>query len=141
MKWYFQTLSKYAVFAGRARRREYWMFELWHSIILVALIVIDVRLNASGHKERAVLTGLYLLGTALPALAGFVRRLHDTNHSGWWFFIGMIPLVGQLVLLSLLIKDSDPGPNRFGPSPKAESPAVAPAEMGYIAPPLGPDGR
>lgn len=138
MKWYFETLRKYAVFAGRARRKEYWMFLLWHSITLVALIVIDVRVSASGHNERAVFTGLYLLATALPEFTSFVRRLHDTNHSGWWFFMGMIPLVGQFVLLRLLVKDSDPGPNRFGPNPKAELEVVTAPGIGYIVPPLPP---
>jgi len=141
MKWYFQALKKYAVFRGRARRREYWIFELWHAIILVALIVIDIKVSAAGHNDASVLTGLYLLATALPSFAGLVRRLHDTNHSGWWIFISMVPLVGQVVLLSFLIKDSDPGANRFGPNPKTE-PVAAPApEMGYIAPPLPPDRR
>ena len=142
MKWYFETLRKYAVFAGRARRREYWMFELWHALILVALIVIDVKVSASGHNQAAVLTGLYLLATALPSFAGLVRRLHDTNHSGWWIFISLVPLVGQFVLLRFLIKDGDPGPNRFGPNPKTEAVAPAPLpEMGYLAPPLSPDRR
>lgn len=139
MKWYFQALKKYAVFAGRARRREYWMFELWNTIILVALIVIDIAVRASGRA--AVLTGLYVLATAIPSFAGLVRRLHDTNHSGWWIFISMVPLVGQFVLLVLLLKDGDPGLNRFGSNPKAE-PLAAPApEMGYLAPPLPPDRR
>jgi uncharacterized membrane protein YhaH (DUF805 family) len=141
MKWYFETLRKYAVFAGRARRREYWMFELWHALILVALIVIDVKVSASGHDQRAVLTGLYILVTALPVFAGSVRRLHDTNHSGWWIFINMVPLVGQFVLLSFLIKDGDPGVNRFGPNPKREPVATPAPEMGYLAPPLPPDRR
>ena len=73
MKWYFETLRKYAVFAGRARRREYWMFELWHALILVALFVIDIKVSASGHNQAAVLTGLYLLATALPSFAGLVQ--------------------------------------------------------------------
>lgn len=139
MKWYFQALKKYAVFAGRARRREYWMFELWTTIILVALIVIDIAVRASGRA--AVLTGLYVLATAIPSFAGLVRRLHDTNHSGWWIFISMVPLVGQFVLLVLLLKDGDPGPNRFGPNPKVELLASPAPEMGYLAPPLPPDRR
>lgn len=114
MKWYFQALKKYAVFAGRARRREYWMFELWNTIILVALIVIDIAVRASGRNGAAVLTGLYVLATAIPSFAGLVRRLHDTNHSGWWIFISMVPLVGQFVLLVLLLKDGDPGLNPAG---------------------------
>jgi uncharacterized membrane protein YhaH (DUF805 family) len=136
----FETLRKYAVFAGRARRKEYWMFELWNALILVVLIIIDVRVNASGHGERAVLTGLYLLATAVPGLASLVRRLHDTNHTGWAILIGLIPL-GQFVLLRFLAKVGDPGPNRFGPNPKAERAAVPNVEMGYLATPLPPDRR
>lgn len=138
MKWYVETLRKYAVFTGRARRREYWMFELWNTVILVALIIIDVKTNASGHPERAVLTGLYLLATAIPGLASLVRRLHDTNHSGWAILIGLIPL-GQFVLLRFLIKDGDQGQNRFGPNPKIEPVAVPTPQIGYIAPPLPPE--
>jgi len=140
MKWYFETLRKYAVFAGRARRREYWMFELWHAMILVALFVIDIKVSASGHNG-AWAFALYLLATALPSFAGLVRRLHDTNHSGWWIFISMVPLVGQFVLLSFLIKDGDPGANRFGANPKTEPVAGPAPEMGYLAPPLPPDRR
>jgi uncharacterized membrane protein YhaH (DUF805 family) len=140
MKWYFETLRKYAVFAGRARRREYWMFELWNTLILAALIIIDVKVSASGHGDRAVLTGLYLLATAVPSLASLVRRLHDTNHSGWAILIGLIPL-GQFVLLRFLIKDSDEGQNRFGPNPRTEAVPVQAPDMGYIAPPLPPGRR
>jgi uncharacterized membrane protein YhaH (DUF805 family) len=71
VEWHFETLRKYAVFAGRARRREYWMFELWNTLVLVALIIIDLKISAPGHNERAVLTGLYLLATAIPGLAAW----------------------------------------------------------------------
>lgn len=139
MKWYFHSLRKYAVFAGRARRREYWTFELWNLLIPAALLFIDIKITEAGHPERAVLTGLYVLATAMPSLAGSVRRLHDTNHSGWAIWLGMIPLVGPFVLLGYLLKDGDPGPNRFGPSPKTEAMPVTDAAMGYIAPPLPPE--
>ena len=141
MTWYFQALRKYAVFGGRARRREYWMFELWHTLILAAFFVIDLKASASGHNGAAWLTALYILATALPSFAGLVRRLHDTNHSGWWSFISMVPLVGPFILLSFLIKDGDLGLNRFGPNPKTEPVAAAVPEMGFLAPPLPPDRR
>jgi len=48
-----------------------------------------------------------------------VRRLHDTDRSGWWILIGFVPFIGNLVLLVFSVLDSQPGPNRFGPSPKA----------------------
>ncbi len=115
------------------------MFELWSLVITAALIFIDVKTSESGHPERAVLTGVYLLATALPSLAGLVRRLHDTNHRGWVFFLVMIPLVGEFVLLRYLAKDGDPGPNRFGPNPKTETIIIPDPEMGYLAPSIPPD--
>lgn len=115
------------------------MFELWNLIIPAALIFIDIKSSESGHPDRAVLTGLYLLGTAIPSLAGLVRRLHDTNHSGWAVFLGMIPLLGQFLLLRYLVRDSDPGPNRFGPNPKTETMPVSNTQMGYLAPPIPPE--
>ena len=140
MKWYFQALRKYAVFSGRARRREYWIFELWNAVILIVLLVVDTKISASAHRGP-VLVGLYVLATLLPSFAGSIRRLHDTNHSGWWLLIGSIPFIGQLILLMLLIKDSDPGPNRYGPNPKTEPSANPLPEMGHLAPPLPRERR
>ena len=90
----------------------------------------NVLASASGHNGFAALAGLYLLATVVPSFAGLVRRLHDTDHSGWWFFISLVPLVDPFVLLSFTIKDSDPGSNRFGPNPKAEPVTGADPESG-----------
>ena len=54
----------------------------------------------------------------IPGLAVLVRRLHDTDHSGWWYWIGLIPLIGVIILLIFLCSDSKPGENRFGAKPK-----------------------
>jgi uncharacterized membrane protein YhaH (DUF805 family) len=148
MKWYLQALRKYAVFSGRARRREYWTFELLHWLIVAALIAIA---GFSRRPGMAFLPVLYLLATAVPSLAGLVRRLHDTNRSGWWFFIGLIPLIGGLIILSFTLSKGNPGANRYGPDPKTETagPEGPPVQagtpmdekMGYLAPPLDPRGR
>jgi uncharacterized membrane protein YhaH (DUF805 family) len=114
MKWYLEVLKKYAVFAGRARRTEYWMFTLFSFIIVIALSAIEGMLGSPG-----IVSGLYSLAVLIPCLAVTVRRLHDTNRSGWWIFISLIPLVGAIVLLVFLVSDSTPGDNTYGPNPKS----------------------
>ena len=120
MSWYLEVLKKYAVFSGRARRKEYWMFFLINLIILVVLSIID---NLIGTVTRqggpGVLQGLYSLAVLIPTLAVTVRRLHDTGRTGWWILIGLIPVIGNIVLLIFLVLDSEPGANEYGPNPKA----------------------
>jgi uncharacterized membrane protein YhaH (DUF805 family) len=65
-----------------------------------------------------VIPDLWALVTLLPGLAVSVRRLHDTDRSGWWLFIMMIPIAGLVVLIVWFIQDGTPGYNRFGPNPK-----------------------
>jgi len=113
MNYYLDVLKKYTVFSGRAGRKEYWMFFLFHLIITFVLVLF-----AEFIKSRTFLPTLYGLAVLLPSLAVFVRRLHDTNHSGWWWFISFIPIVGSIVLLIFLVKDSQPGENQYGPNPK-----------------------
>jgi uncharacterized membrane protein YhaH (DUF805 family) len=88
--------------------------------------ILDVRVD---------LPLLYVLATAIPSLAKLVRRLHDTNHSGWWVLISAVPFIGPLILFIYTVKDGDPGENSFGPDPKALVAADVP-KMGYLAPPL-----
>lgn len=121
MNWYLEALRKYATFEGRARRKEYWFFILFNVLAVVVLGIIDVVLGTSSKETGlGLLSGLYLLAVLLPALAVTVRRLHDTDRSGWWILIEFIPLIGGLVLLVFTLLDSTPGSNRFGPSPKGE---------------------
>lgn len=109
-------LKKYAVFQGRARRSEYWPFTL---AVSVPLAVLNVMAEMGGDSGgAAVLLLLMVLGFFLPLLAVQVRRLHDTNRSGWWALIGLIPLVGLVVMLIFTLQDGTVGPNRFGPDPK-----------------------
>ena len=114
MNWYLEVLRNYAVFSGRARRTEYWMFVLFNFIIAVAIGVVEGILGSPG-----VLGLLYALGVLIPALAVSVRRLHDTGRSGLWLLIGLIPLIGFIVLLVFMVQDSDPGQNQYGMNPKA----------------------
>lgn len=116
--WYMQALKKYAVFSGRARRKEYWFFVLWYLIISIGLAIIDA---VAGLRigEVGLLQGLYGLAVLIPGLAVAVRRLHDTGRTGWWLLIILIPLIGAIVLLVFMFLNSEPGDNNYGPSPKA----------------------
>ena len=119
MNWYLGVLKKYATFEGRARRREYWFFVLFYVLVLLLLSAVD-GLTGTYNVDAGIglLGGLYILATIIPSLAVMVRRLHDTDRSGWWVLIGLIPLLGDLVLLVFMCLDSQPGANRFGPNPK-----------------------
>lgn len=112
MNYYTTVLKKYAVFSGRSRRSEYWYFLLFSFLVSFVLAIIDAVLGIG------VLYPIYSLAVLVPSLAVLARRLHDINRSGWWMFISLIPLVGVIVLIVFLVKDSDPGENRFGPNPK-----------------------
>ena len=119
MNWYLGVLKQYATFEGRARRKEYWFFVLFYILVFLVLSAVD-GLTGTYNVDAGVglLGGLYILATLIPSLAVMVRRLHDTDRSGWWVLIGLIPLLGDLVLLVFMCLDSQPGGNRFGPNPK-----------------------
>ena len=113
MDWYLLVIQRYVEFTGRSRRQEYWMFVLFNLIIAIVLSVIE---NAIGLK--GFFSTIYSLAVLLPSLGVSVRRLHDTNRSGWWLLIALIPLVGAIVLLVFMVQDSQPGANEYGANPK-----------------------
>lgn len=130
MDWYLQALGKYATFGGRARRKEYWFFLLVNVLVSIALVMVDVVLGTFEEVTGTGLVGkLYALAVLLPSLAVTVRRLHDTDRSGWWVLIGLVPLLGAVVLLVFTLLDSQPGSNRFGPNPKSGAPGVGALEI------------
>lgn len=119
MNWYLEVLKKYAVFNGRARRKEYWYFILFNIIISIVLAAIDgVTGSFSQEAGMGLLGGIYTLAVLIPGLAVSVRRLHDTERSGWWVLIAFIPLIGAIVLLVFMAQDSKPGQNQYGANPK-----------------------
>ena len=120
MSWYLEALKKYAVFSGRARRTEFWYFVLFNIIVTIVLSVIDRLIGTfSGASNLGLLSGIYSLAVLIPTLAVAVRRLHDIDRTGWWIFIGLIPLIGTIVLLVFYLTPGTPGSNRYGPDPKA----------------------
>ncbi|MDR1153950.1 MAG: DUF805 domain-containing protein [Bacteroidales bacterium] len=121
MKWYLKVLKQYAVFSGRARRKECWMFILFTTIFGVIAIVLDNLLGLAMPGEAipyGVFYSLYSLAILVPSLAVLVRRLHDVGKGGGWICISFVPLIGMIWLLVLMCQNSEPGSNRFGENPK-----------------------
>lgn len=119
MNWYLEVLNKYAVFNGRARRKEYWwffVFNLFISIFLASIDFVTGTLNV--EAGLGLLSGIYSLAVLIPGISVTVRRLHDTDHSGWWLLISFIPIIGVIVLFIFMVQDSTPGDNQYGPNPK-----------------------
>jgi len=128
MNWYLKVVrDNYANFNGRASRQEYWMFMLFNMIFAIIAMVADNILGStftvgSGYSEVSMEYGwvylLYSLAIIIPAIAVFVRRMHDVGKSGWFYFIIIIPIIGAIWLIVLTFTDSNVGGNKYGPSPK-----------------------
>lgn len=138
MTWYIVALKKYAIFNGRSRRTEFWMFALINLLIVVGLGVVDF------IYETPRLTLIYGFAVLIPSLSVTVRRLHDTDRSGRWilislvpvavwlillFFVGLeegrvrilsglIPVIGSLVLVCFMGQEGKSERNQYGPDPK-----------------------
>ena len=108
-----------AAFNGRARRKEYWMYTLFNMIFAVIAFILDsilgIGIEGIGYGPLYL---IYSLVVFIPGLAVLVRRLHDVGKSGWMFFIVLIPLIGAIWLLVLMLTESNPGENKYGPNPK-----------------------
>lgn len=120
MNWYLLALKKYAVFNGRARRKEYWYTALINLIIIFVLDGIKIAIYGSsreGLNPVNIITMIYFISVFIPLIAVTVRRFHDTGRTGWWLLIGFIPIVGYVVFLIFMILKGDPEKNRYGSSP------------------------
>ncbi len=105
----------YVKFDGRASRPAFWWWVLFVILVSVAANIIDLAIGAP------VFSALVGLGLLLPGLSVSIRRLHDTNRTGWWILIYLIPLIGLIVLLVFYLQQGDPGENRYGPPPVTEA--------------------
>lgn len=119
MEWYLAVLRKYAVFTGRARRREFWMFTLVNVLISIGLSIIDTILGTDYGSGYGILSTIYGLAVLIPSIAVGVRRLHDTGRTGWWLLIGLVPCVGLIVLIVFYATEGQRGDNQYGADPKA----------------------
>ena len=112
------VLTQYATFSGRARRAEYWWFVLFNVIVSIVAGILDGVLGTGFGSGSGVVSLVVSLALLVPGLAVTVRRLHDTDRSGWWILIALVPFAGFIVLLVFTVMDGTRGLNRFGSSPK-----------------------
>ncbi len=126
MKWYLMALEN-SDFEGRARRKEFWMFSLIDTFIKllfnVFFIFLEEFFNASIFNSELFMTilifyMLYILILIPPSIAVSIRRLHDTNRNGYWWFISFVPFVGPIVFLVFMCLDGHKEENKYGVSPK-----------------------
>lgn len=114
MRWYLEVMRQYAVFSGRAQRREYWMFFLFNILIAFALGFTSGFMAAmlgTGGKLVGAVNTIYSLAVLVPGIAVGVRRLHDIGRSGWWLLFPVVNII-------MLCRDGQPGENDYGPDPK-----------------------
>ncbi|WP_253259909.1 DUF805 domain-containing protein [Subtercola boreus] len=121
-----RVFQKYATFSGRAGRAEFWW---WYLVTVLVTVVLNIITAATGSNQMradgsmtgytgagivvAIITVIWGLATIIPTLAVSVRRLHDTNHAGWWVLIGLIPIVGAIILLVFYLTAAKPEGARF----------------------------
>ena len=142
MEWMLMPLKRYAEFSGRSRRKEYWMYVLGLVIVGFVVGMIEGVLGlAQSVGPYGPLSAILALATFIPSLAVGVRRLHDTDRTGWWILLPILPYAVSIVmlvsgnlamagiaafvalglgivLLVFLVLDGTKGPNKYGPDPK-----------------------
>lgn len=119
------AFKKYAVFNGRATRKEYWIFALVNLFVAIVLSILFSKTRLS------FIVAIYALFILLPSISLGVRRLHDVGKSGWMMLLAIIPFIGQAILTAYAVVDSQTGTNAYGPNPKGDS-YVATSAKGLV---------
>jgi len=101
--------KKFFDFSGRASKSEYWWFQLYNAIIYVLTFLFQ--------GDLVLLFSILVIVNLIPVYAAGVRRIHDSDKSGWLVLLSLIPLIGLYVFV-LLLQDGSKGKNRFGAKPK-----------------------
>ena len=116
--------NNYANFEGRASRPAYWWWFLFTWIVSIIAQLLDnmTRIGGIGSESYlnmwvGIISAIVGLALFLPSLGVMIRRLHDTDRSGWWWLIGIIPIIGWIILIFFLASPATPGENRYGPPP------------------------
>ena len=141
--------KKYATFAGRASRSEYWWWTLFTIVVFVALGVpaaaIGIETSPDGGETPGlpavpllILLGLFYLAILVPSIAVTVRRLHDAGYSGWLFLLTLIPWLGGLILLIFALLPPSPAGARYDPIPAYPPGPYAPGPYAPGSYPPGP---
>lgn len=121
MKEFLTVLRRWNDFDGRSARREYWMYTLVLTIIFLVLTIIflvlgildGTILGEAALSQFSTFGNVFSLATLVPSISVSVRRLHDIDKSGWWFFLAFT-VIGILVLFYWACVASDEGENRYG---------------------------
>ena len=113
LAWAMQPFKKYAVFQGRARRKEFWWFFLFNVIVGIVLGIVD-GIAGTSSGGTGLFGGIYSLATLVPNIAVGIRRMHDIDRSGWWILLPIVNIV-------FWCQDGTRGPNRFGPDPQGRA--------------------
>lgn len=106
--------QNYVTLSGRAARPEFWWFALFVFLGNFLLGIVDAIVFPG---DTRLLAPLFSLATFLPLLAVSVRRLHDSDHVGWWVLLHLIPVIGTLIMIYFYVLKGDGSSNRFGPPP------------------------
>ena len=114
MEWYVKAWKKYAVFGGRASRKEYWLFILFHIVALLIVSLVSAILEPATSSDQSVLITVYQLAVFIPSISVGCRRMHDTGRSGWWHLVPIVSLI-------FVVEEGARGNNKFGSSPWAET--------------------
>ena len=125
MEWMFMPLKRYADFSGRSRRMEFWMWQLFQIIVYFGVIVLSMLLGGgammTGDPGAAMAAGggilivmmlylLYMLAVLIPSIAVSVRRLHDTNRTGWWILAPIAPYLLVILAAAMAVGSPDMAP-------------------------------
>jgi uncharacterized membrane protein YhaH (DUF805 family) len=111
--------KKYATFSGRASRSEYWWWTLVSVFVTLLLSGLSAMMSGDGSQPGAgaslmsILLLLWFLATIVPSIALTVRRLHDSNKSGWMYLLGLIPIVGPAIVLIFVLLPPDPAARQY----------------------------
>ncbi len=117
MNYFIYCLKNYFNFSGRATRSEFWYFTLFCLLFGMLIMLIEYMLGIGNVKETGILSLIFDLALVFPSLAVSTRRLHDTNRSGWWNLIILVPIIGIIVLIVFYSQDSKED-NQYGVNPK-----------------------
>jgi uncharacterized membrane protein YhaH (DUF805 family) len=107
------VFKKWKDYKGRASRREFWLFALACFIVNIVFMVLTV-IPLLGFLV-GIVNFVFGLAIIIPSFTVAVRRLHDTNKTGWLMLLVLIPIVGWIILLVFYIQKGTPGGNKYGP--------------------------
>lgn len=118
MHWFFTALKNGTNFHWRSPRREFWWF--WAATAALFLLILGLEFALGLTRLR--LSSLFAVAMLLPGFAVTVRRLHDTDRSGLWALLLLIPIIGWIAIAIMASTPGVPDENEFGPDPRRARP-------------------